>query len=295
MHSPPDQSELILREDDRVYHLRLRADDIASTVVLVGDPERVSQVSSFFEKTESRHAHREFITHTGYYSGKRLTVMSTGIGTDNVDIVMNELDAAVNFDVRTRQPRTHLESLNLVRLGTTGGLQEDLGIDEIVLSEYAIGLDCLMNYYSGAAQASEPALSEAFIAHMQWPQQLHYPYAYAGDKKLLGHLGSGSFARGITVTAPGFYGPQDRTLRLQPAPGSLAEKLRTFRYGDLKITNFEMESSALYGLSRLLGHRCVTACVVIANRVRGEFSRNYEASVKRLITKTLDHISAITP
>lgn len=284
------ESELILNEHQKVYHLQLNGSEIADDVILVGDPGRVETISNLFSSIEHKNAHREFVSHTGYFNQKRLTVLSTGIGPDNIDIVMNELDAAVNIEPNTRQTRHQIRTLNIYRLGTCGALQEDLPINSVIASSAAIGLDGLLNFYAGADSVLEPLLSEAFLSHFDYPSDLTYPYAVKADETLLKKL-KGHTHTGITLTAPGFYAPQGRQLRLKTALPHLHEQVQTFVFQDQRILNFEMETSALYGLGKLLQHRCLTVCVVIANRIRKEFSSNYQESVNQLIEKTLNSIT----
>jgi uridine phosphorylase len=284
------ESELILTGDNAVYHLNLRDEHIADDVILVGDPGRVAQVSSYFQEIEFRTQHREFITHTGSFNGKRITVISTGIGTDNIDIVLNELDAAVNINPVTRGDNEHKRRLRLYRLGTSGALQHDIPVNSLVTSTHGLGFDGLLNYYSAWEEQNENDISTAFMAHTQWPPRLPYPYCALGSEALLAKMRTGTFT-GITATAPGFYGPQARELRLGSALPGLQQLLSTFSHEGLRITNFEMETSALYGLGRLLGHQCVTVCVIIANRLRNEFTRDYKESVHRLIENSLSRIT----
>lgn len=284
------ETELILTADQRLYHIDLKGEEIADNVLLVGDPHRVDTISRHFSSIEKRSAHREFISHTGYYRNNRITVLSTGIGTDNIDIVLNELDAAVNIDPSTRRLKEKKRCLNLYRLGTSGALIEDLPVNSLVCSSYGMGLDGLLNYYKGWENISEKEISAAFIKHTNWLETLAYPYCIAADQDLLSTIGNG-MASGITATAPGFYGPQGRRLRAIPAIGDLNEMLGTFSANGFRITNFEMETSALYGLGKLLGHRCLTVCVIIANRVTREFTKNYAASVDLMIERCLHKIT----
>jgi uridine phosphorylase len=289
---PLEESELILRPDSRLYHINLRGDEIADDVIIVGDPGRVEDVSSHFSTIEYKTSHREFITHTGSYNGRRITVISSGIGTDNMEIVETELDAAVNIDPLTRTPKAKLRRLRLFRLGTCGALQSDVPVDSLIVSAHSIGMDTLLNYYNESAQYNDNELSDAFIAHMEWNKRLPYPYCIKADLDLLQHFKL-DYLQGITATAPGFYAPQGRELRLKSTISDLNTRLATFQFRDLKILNFEMETSALYGLAAMLGHSSLTACVVIANRSRREFSVNYHKSVGKLIVHTLDKITGI--
>ena len=289
--TPIAETELILNADGSVYHLHLRPEHIADNIILVGDPGRVETVSKHFDNIECKIQNRDFVTHTGTFNGKRITVTATGIGTDNVDIVVNELDAAVNIDLEKREIKQERRSLNLVRLGTSGALQADIPVDSFVVSEYGLGFDGLMNYYNDIAEINENRLSEAFIKHMNWNWRLPFPYVIKGSESLIKTVADG-YISGITATAPGFYGPQGRTLRLAPAIDKMNETLTGFDHEGLRITNFEMETSALYGLSRALGHRACTICVIIANRVIRQYSKDYKVSVERLITETLARLTA---
>lgn len=283
----PD-TELILTPDKRVYHLNLKAEDIADTVVVVGDQNRVQEISKHFSHIEFKTAHREFITHTGIYKGRRITVLSSGIGTDNIDIVMNELDAAVNINPETRELNPTLRSLNIYRLGTSGSIRKEIPVDSILVSSHGLGLDGLLPYYSDG-KYNLAALCETFTRHPQWNKSLPKPYCYEADPELFARFAKETYS-GITATAPGFYGPQGRRLRLEPSVKDLHEVLRTFNYKNLQITNFEMETSALYGLGKLLGHSCLTLCVIIANRETLEFTDNYSKSIDKLVEFWLNKI-----
>ena len=285
------ETELILTGEKRVYHINLRAEDIADDVIVVGDQHRVAQISSRFTKIDFKTEHREFVTHTGMYNGKRITVLSTGIGTDNIDIVMNELDAAVNINLETRELNPVHRSLNVIRLGTSGALQGDIPVNGIVVSSHGLGLDGLLNFYDGWQNVSAMDISEAFTKHTGWLPNLPYPYCVAASDKLLSKFKQGTHV-GITATAPGFYGPQGRQIRLKAAMPNLNEMLTDFKLGEHRITNFEMETSALYGLGKLLNHQCLTACVIIANRVRKEFTSDYKKSVEILIDESLQRLTS---
>jgi uridine phosphorylase len=285
------ETELILTKEKRVYHINLKAEDIADDVIVVGDQHRVAQISKFFSKIEFKTEHREFVTHTGIYNGKRITVLSTGIGPDNIDIVMNELDAAVNINLETRELNPTQRSLNIIRLGTSGALQADIPVNGIVVSSHGLGLDGLLNFYDNWERVAERPISEAFIKHTNWLPNLPYPYCVKASDKLMSKFREGTHI-GITATAPGFYGPQGRQIRLKAAMPDLNELLTAFKLGEQRITNFEMETSALYGLGRLLNHHCLTACVIIANRVRKEFTSDYAKSVEILIEESLQRLTA---
>lgn len=287
-------TELILTPEGRVYHLNLLSEDIADDVILVGDQNRVKEISKHFSKIEFQTEHREFITHTGIFNGKRITVLSTGIGTDNIDIVVNELDAAVNINPSTRELNDRLRKLRLYRLGTSGSLQADIPVDSLVVSTHGIGTDGLLNFYHNFQPFTANEISENFMKHMDWPDNLPYPYAVKASEKLLSYFNdTGSFHHGLTVTAPGFYGPQGRSLRITPAMENYNDRLTSFRYNHYRIVNFEMETSALYGLGKMLGHDCLTVCVIIGNRLKKEFSKDYKKSVEKMITTCLDTISRI--
>jgi len=282
-------SELILNGDGSIFHLKLFPADIANTIILVGDPNRVEMVSAFFDSIEIRKSNREFVTHTGTYQQRRITVLSTGIGTDNVDIVLNELDALANIDLDERRLKTTSKSLRLVRIGTTGGLQKDIPINSFILSRYAAGFDTVLNFYAGRSKVADMAMETAFKKHTDWNPVLPDPYFVRSSDDLF-RLFPPETHSGITVSAPGFYGPQGRKIRLQPLDPQLNDKLESFRYRDLRITNYEMESSALFGLAQLLGHQAVTLCAMIANRASLEFTEDYKGIINKLIKFTLEHL-----
>ena len=279
-------SELIINSRGAVYHLDLRPEELADTIILVGDPDRVKKVSAHFNSIECRQQHREFITHTGYVGSKRLTVMSTGIGPDNIDIAINELDALVNIDFETRTIKPVLSKLNIIRFGTSGSLQADIPVDSLVASSHGLGLDNLMNYYAYSKSKEENDLISAFIAQTGLDTAVTIPYISKGSETLLNKF-PGTFYKGITVTCPGFYGPQGRVLRLPLSSPGLINKLTDFSFNNHKITNFEMETSAIYGLGKLLGHNCCSVNAIVANRVAKEFSKDGNAAVENLITTAL--------
>ena len=283
------ESELILNSRGAVYHLDLRPEELSNTVITVGDPNRVAEVSAFFESIEVKREHREFITHTGFFGGKRLSVVSTGIGTDNIDIVFNELDALVNIDLNTRTIKEDLTGLQILRIGTCGALQGDILVDDFIAGTHGLGLDNLLNYYRLEQQEEEAQLLQQFVTQTQLNSQFSKPYISAANMGLLKHFVDG-FNQGITVTCPGFYGPQGRVLRLGLRQPDLIDALTNFRFGPHRIVNFEMETSAMYGLSRLLGHQCVSLNLVVANRVTKTFSKNSAASMKNLIGLVLQQI-----
>jgi len=291
MQTPTNQrpmaaSELILNERGAAYHLDLRPEELADTVITVGDPDRVAQVSRYFDTVELRRQHREFVTHTGLLAGRRITVLSTGIGTDNIDIVLNELDAVVNIDPARRAPRERLRQLDIIRIGTSGSLQADVPVDSFVASTHGIGIDNLMQFYACVPNDEEVLVRQAFQRHTLLGDPFPPPFVKGGSPGLLKHFTSG-FAMGMTVTCPGFYGPQGRVLRLPLSQPGLNDRLGSFRYGNLRITNYEMETSALYGLGQLLGHRTVSLSAIVANRVDGSFSADGAAAVDRLIRTVL--------
>ncbi len=284
-----EPSELILNGDGSIFHLRLFPGDIADTIILVGDPNRVEMVSAFFDSIEIRRSNREFVTHTGSFRGKRITALSTGIGTDNVDIVLNELDALANIDLDERRMKTIHRTLRLLRIGTTGGLQKDIPINSFILSRYAAGFDTVLNFYADRNKVADLAMEKAFMEHADWPPLFAHPYFVRSSDDLF-RLFPPETHSGITISAPGFYGPQGRKLRLQLMDPKLNDKLENFRYRDLRITNYEMESSALFGLAKLLGHEAVTLCAMIANRSSREFTEDYKGIVNKLIKFTLEHL-----
>lgn len=284
----PD-SELIINPDGSIFHLHLLPEQLAHTVILVGDPGRVEMVSGNFDKIEHKVSNREFVTHTGYYNKTRFSVVSTGIGTDNIDIVINELDALVNIDLINRTPKPEHTALRLIRIGTSGALQANIDVDSFVLSEYGLGMDGLLHFYKHNFTEEEVLLQE-FIQQTQWQSPLNHPYLVKSSITLFNLLKEG-MNTGITATACGFYGPQGRKLRLNTAISDLNEKLTCFKYKDKQITNFEMETSALLGLSKILGHEAITACAIIANRIKKEYSKDYKITVDKLVKIILQRLS----
>ena len=282
---------MILNPDGSIYHLKLLPEQIADTIIVVGDQGRVAQVSGYFSRIDHKVQNREFLTHTGVYNGRRITAMSTGIGTDNIDIVINELDALANIDLVKRQAKERHTGLRIVRLGTSGAVQPDIPVDTFVASAYGLGFDGLLNFYRIDENILEQKLSDAFMAHTSWDPKLPYPYIVAASASLLQSL-AGDLVSGITATANGFYGPQGRELRIPLAFPELNARIADFRSGGLRITNFEMETSALYALGKVLGHECLTICAIIANRVRKEYSEDYKQTIDRLIRQTLDRLTA---
>lgn len=283
-------SELIINEDGSIFHLHLTPQQIADKIMLVGDPGRVSLVASYFDEKEFEVESREFKTITGTYKGKRLTVLSTGIGCDNIDIVMNELDALANIDFETRTKKDEHRTLTLVRIGTCGGLQPNTPTGTYIASVKSIGFDGLLNFYAGRNEVCDLPLEEAFKAHMNWSPLLAAPYVIDANAELIDRIAANDMVRGITIACGGFFGPQGRELRIPLADPKQNEKVESFVYQGLHITNFEMESSALAGLSALLGHKAMTCCMVIANRLAKEVNANYKNSINGLIELVLDRI-----
>jgi uridine phosphorylase len=290
MKTPIASSELILNGDGSIFHLHLQPEDLADTVILVGDPGRVGAVSSRFGKVEVKKSNREFVTHTGVFRGSRLTVASTGIGTDNIDIVVNELDALANIDFKTRLPKASPRSLRLVRLGTCGALQPDIALGSVVSSHVSIGFDGLLNFYARRNEASRLDYEAAFLRHTAWSELWAKPYFVENSRELI-DLFSDATVAGMTVSAPGFYGPQGRALRLPLADPLLNEKIASFRVDGKRITNFEMEGSAIAGLSKLLNHRALTICTVIANRAMLNMNVDYNRAVGSMVDMALEKLT----
>ena len=284
------ETELILNPNGSVYHLKLLPENIAENIIIVGDQGRVETVSKFFDTIDFKIQNREFVTHTGTYKGKRVMVLSSGIGTDNIDILINELDAAVNIDLKTRTIKKDHTSLKIVRIGTSGALQQDIPVDKFVVSTHGLGFDGLLNYYLDLPEVNDNEISEAFIKQTNWNKNLPYPYAVKGSEMLINKIGFDQI-KGITATAPGFYGPQGRKLRLTPWVEDFNQQLTDFRHNENRITNFEMETSALYGLGALLGHQTCTICAIIANRVAKQYSKNYHVAVEELIQLVLERLT----
>ena len=284
---PIPESELVLNDDGSIYHLHLFPEQIADTILVVGDQFRVQQISQYFDSIEHKVFNREFITHTGYIGNKRLTAISSGVGTDNIDIVMNELDALVNIDLETRLEKSKKINLNIIRLGTSGAVHQDIPIDCLIASTHGMGMDNLMYYYNN--NSFDIKIGKAFQKHANWPKYLSLPYFYKGSEILLDKFRD--LRSGITATAPGFYGPQGRSIRLPFSIYDLHEHLNTFEYKNLKITNFEMETSALYGLGKLLGHQCLTICAIIANRIKQEYSKDYKNTISKMIALVLERLT----
>lgn len=289
MDSSLGNSELILNPDGSIYHLNLHPGDIAHTIITVGDQNRVHEVSKYFDSIEVKKSKREFVTHTGYCSGKRITVISTGIGTDNIDIVFNELDALVNIDFTSRQIKSEKKQLNFIRVGTSGSLQADIPVDSFLMSAAGIGFDNLMHFYD-STDIRNTELEAHLTNYLSWDDYHIHPYVVDFDEKLGEVMRSNRIRLGITGTNSGFYGPQGRVLRLQPAIPDFNEKLAGFTYKNLKITNLEMETAAMYGIAKLHGHRAISLNAIIANRATSEFSKDGKKTIDELIQYTLERI-----
>jgi uridine phosphorylase len=282
-------SELILNPDGSVYHINLKPGEVAQNIIFVGDQNRVEKITKHFDAIEFSTQKREFKTQTGIYKGKRITVMSTGIGPDNIDIVMNELDALVNVDLETRTVKKELTSLNIVRIGTSGSLQADIPCDSIVMSQYGLGLDNMLRSYL-IDEFSETEIEDAFIQQTNWDLRKGRPYVIAGSKSLEKRLESNTIFKGFTGTAGGFYGPQGRVIRLGIQDPELNSKMYRFNYNGIKMTNLEMETAAIYGLGKLMGHNCLSLNAIIANRAKGTFSEDPYKAVDELIIYTLNKL-----
>ena len=282
-------SELILNPDGSLYHINLRPENIANDIIFVGDQDRVEKITNRFDSIEFTTQKREFKTQTGIYKGKRISVISTGIGPDNIDIVVNELDALVNIDLETKKPKDKLTSLNIVRIGTSGSLQKDIPVDSFVMSEYAIGLDNMLRSYL-IDEVSEQDIEAAFIEQTKWDLRKGRPYVIKGSETLAAKIFSNKMHKGFTGTAGGFYGPQGRVLRLEIQDNDLNAKMDNFSFNGIRMTNLEMETAAIYGLGRLLGHECLSLNAIIANRATGDFSKNPYEVVEELIDYTLEKL-----
>ena len=285
------ESELIFNDRGAIYHLNLRPEELASQVLTVGDPARVDIVSQHFDSIEFSAAHREFVSRTGYIGKKRITVISSGIGPDNIDILLNELDALVNIDFESRTIKTQSHSLDILRLGTSGSLQANIPVDSMVVSTHGLGIDNLLNFYRHEQNEEEKQLLQAFVTQTQLHNQISHPYITGSSMNLQKHFVNG-FHHGITVTCPGFYGPQGRVLRLGLRQPDLVDRLTAFSYGSHRITNFEMETSAIFGLGKMLGHHCLSINTIIANRVTKEFSKDSKKAVARMIETVLEILVA---
>lgn len=284
-----EPSELIINSDGSIFHLHVRPEQIATTIILVGDPDRVDMVAKHFDSIECDVRSREFHTITGMYNGKRISCVSHGIGCDNIDIVATELDALVNIDFKTRQEKQTHTTLTMVRVGTSGGLQEICPVGTYVVSEKSMGFDGLLNYYETPDGFFDTDTEQAFIRHTNWRSRLTTPYVVNADAELVRRIG-GDMVRGITISAPGFYGPQGRYVRARPADMELNKKIMSFEHNGFQITNFEMESSALAGMALLLGHKAMTVCAIIAGRVAHNMNTNYQGNMEDLIKKVLSRI-----
>ncbi len=282
-----DESELIINPDGSIFHLKLTPEQIADDIILVGDPDRVTTISKHFSHIEHTVINREFITNTGYYKDKRISVISTGIGTDNIDIAINELDALANIDLKTRSIKSNFRKLNFIRIGTSGALHEDININSCILTEIALGFDGLLNFYAKRDDICDLNAEKHFTSHLNWNKKLAAPYFVNASNKLMKKFEQ-KFEKGITISAPGFYGPQGRKLRLDIQDEYINDKIRTFKFNNKRITNYEMESSAIYGLSKLLGHNAATICLIIANRYAKKYCQDYKCGIKNLAKTVLD-------
>ncbi|MHC1706113.1 MAG: nucleoside phosphorylase [Bacteroidales bacterium] len=283
-------AELILNPDGSIYHLNLLPEDISDTIIIVGDASRVNMIAAHFDRIELEKTNRDFHTITGSYQKKRITALSTGIGPGNIDIAMNELDALVNINLKTRHPNPQHKTLNVIRLGTSGALQPDIPINSFVVSSYGLGMDGLIFFYEGGREIDEKNISDDFIRHTHWPVELSRPYIIKASEELLHKIGHGMI-HGITATSPGFYGPQGRIIRLQAFDNQLIDHLAAFKYEHHRVVNFEMETSILYGMCQLLGHNALTVCVAVANRPNNQFSPDYKVHVDKLIKLLLERLS----
>jgi len=285
-HFPP--SELIINSDGSIFHLHLKPEQLADNIILVGDPGRVALVASYFDSQEFSVSSREFNTITGSYKGKRISVISTGIGTDNIDIVVNELDALANIDFETRTEKKEFRQLNIVRIGTSGGMQPDIPLGSFLISEKSIGFDGMLNFYAGRDSVSDLEFEAAMCKHLNWNPQLAAPYVVNANTELVERIGRDDMLRGVTISANGFYGPQGRVLRIDLADMQLNDKIETFRFGKYKITNYEMEGSAIAGLALLMGHKAMTVCCIIANRRVEAANTDYKPYIEKLTKLVLD-------
>ncbi len=285
---PP--SELLINEDGSIFHLHLKPEQLADNVILVGDPGRVATVASYFDSQECSVSNREFKSITGTFKSKRITVVSTGIGTDNIDIVLNELDALANIDLEKRTEKPEFRQLNIVRIGTSGAMQPEIPLGSFLISEKSLGFDGLLSFYAGRDKVCDMDFEEAFKKHVDWNPKLASPYVVDNDKELIERIGKDDMLKGVTISANGFYGPQGRVLRLDLHDSHLNDKIESFRHNGYKITNFEMESSAIAGLSKLMGHKAMTVCCIIANRRIESANTNYQPQIEKLIQLVLDRI-----
>jgi len=284
------ETELICNDDGSIFHLRLRPGEAAKKIILVGDPGRVDMIGKHLDNIRVKRNNREFFTLTGSYKNKEISIMSSGIGTDNIDILLNELDAIFNYDLESGKELKEKTSLSIVRLGTSGGLQAELYPGEPVISEKAIGFDSVMNFYRGIEEITDPAFESAFMKHTSWNSRLPRPYIIDASDDLLDKFSKTGFTGGMTISTPGFYAPHGRLITLEPADMDLNEKIRTFTYKGSQVLNYEMESSAIYGLSSLLGHKAITICLSIGNRVSGKFLNDYKPLMNDLAVRVLEII-----
>lgn len=283
-------SELIINNDGSIFHLHLKPEQLADNVILVGDPGRVALVASYFDTQECSVSSREFNTITGTYKGKRISVVSTGIGTDNIDIVMNELDALANIDFETRTEKANFRQLTVIRIGTSGGMQPEIPLGSFLISEKSIGFDGMLNFYAGRDSVSDLEFEAAMTKHLNWNKQLAAPYVVDADNELIHRIGKHDMLFGTTISANGFYGPQGRVLRIDLADMDINNKIESFRFGKYKITNYEMEGSAIAGLSKLMGHKAMTVCCIIANRRVEAANTDYKPYIEKLVQTVLERI-----
>lgn len=286
------ESELIINSDGSIFHLHIRPEQLARNIILVGDPGRVAMFKPYFENLECEGASREFVWATGIYKGKRITALSTGIGTDNIDIVMTELDALANIDFTTREVKPEHTTLNIVRLGTCGALQPEIPLGSFVLSHISVGFDGLLNWYAHREEITNADMEKTFMEHMNWPKVLPTPYFIHASQKLI-DLFADSTVRGMTISAPGFYGPQGRVVRQQLAMPNMLEDIESYRYEDRKITNFEMEGSAIAGIAKHLGHEAITVCCVIAHRYLKDANTDYKPRVAQLVELVMNKMTEL--
>lgn len=283
-------SQLIINSDGSIFHLHVQPSQLADKIILVGDPERVNLIAEYFDQIECKISNREFVTVTGTYKGKRLTVISTGIGTDNIDIVLNEIDALANIDFVSRTEKMIKKQLTFVRIGTTGGMQADIPLGSYLISEKSIGFDEVLAFYDGRDTVSDLEFEEAFVNHMNWPKKMAVPYIVSSDAELIDRIGGREMIKGVTISSVGFYGPQGRVLRLNIFDPQLNEKVESFEFKGQKITNYEMEGSAIAGLSALMGHKAMTVCCVIANRRIESMNTDYKPQIRNLVELVLERI-----
>jgi uridine phosphorylase len=292
-HFPP--SELIINSDGSIFHLHLKPEQLADNVILVGDPGRVELIAAYFDSVEYSVSNREFKSITGNYKGKQISIVSTGIGTDNIDIVMNELDALSNIDFETRTEKQEFRQLTIVRIGTSGGMQPDIPLGSFLISEKSIGFDGMLNFYAGRDSVCDLEFETAMKKHLGWNPQLAAPYVVAADEELVDRIGKKDMLRGVTISANGFYGPQGRVLRIDLADMHLNDKIESFRFGKYKITNYEMESSAIAGLAKLMGHKAMTVCCIIANRRIEAANTEYKPYIEQLVQTAVSYTHLTLP